>query len=138
MWTPIGQARPCPEDDLHNPGSYVIDIGTGFRKFCTMISLLALLAALQAPSFAALDEAHESWMRCVIPAAERLAGRPGEEDAIVEAAYRACEREEVALRAIHRALDPRSTPADVDDIIAQDKRRSSFMVRAAIANARGH
>ena len=102
-----------------------------------MISLLALLAALQAPSFAALDDAHESWMRCVIPAAERLAGAPGEEEAIIEAAYRACAHEEAAVRALLGALTPGATPADVDDIIAQDKRRSAYLVRAAISNARG-
>ena len=102
-----------------------------------MISFLVLLAALQAPSFAALDDAHESWMRCVIPAAERLAGAAGEEAAIVEAAYRACAREEAAVRSLLGALTPGATPADVDDIVAQDKRRSGYLVRAAIAHARG-
>ena len=97
-----------------------------------------LLAALQAPTFVDLDDAHGRWLRCVIPEAGRLAAQSQDDEQIILAAYRACEREEGAVRTVLAGLHPDATPADITDIVDQFKRRSSPLVQAAIASARPH
>src|SRR6185436_1204907 len=100
-----------------------------------MLAIL-LLAVLQPSDFVALDDAHQAWLRCVLPAAQRLAGRGETAAAAAAQAYRACAREEAAVRAVLARLHPGAPAADLDDILAQFRRRSAYLVQAAIAQRR--
>lgn len=103
--------------------------------------LFLLLFAAQAPDtlaqdLRALDEAHETWMRCVLQAAHRLAVGSQDESIVREAAYRVCAREEAGWRSALAPLHPDASPADLADSVAGSKRPEAFYVSAVIAEAR--
>src|SRR4051794_14074412 len=101
--------------------------------------LLPLLLAAAAPEpvspWVALDAAHVAWMECAVAGAARAAAAGAGVEAAVERGWAACQGEEAALRAAYARVETKASPAVLDDLVAQDKRRQAFLLRAAAADA---
>jgi hypothetical protein len=93
--------------------------------------LLAAAAPEPVPPFVALDDAHVAWMECAVDSAGRAGAGGGDVEAAVRRGWAACPREEAALRAAYARVEPGATPAELDDLVAQDKKRHAFLLRAA-------
>ncbi|MEA3060439.1 MAG: hypothetical protein QOJ94_220 [Sphingomonadales bacterium] len=93
--------------------------------------LLAAASPEPVPPFVALDNAHVAWMECAVDAAARAGAAGADAEVAIQRGWAACPREEAALRAAYARVETRATPAELDDLVAQDKRRQAFLLRAA-------